>query len=293
MIRRKLLVVPFALFATAATFPTDPPINCSSCPGWNTPRDPFKVFGNTYYVGTAGLSSLLIAGDQGLILVDGALPQSAPLIIANIEKLGFKAADIKLILTSHAHYDHAGGLRALAAFTKAPVVASEAGARALKLGHPTPDDPQYEPNHSQDFPAVPKVRAVIDGATLRVGKLYVKAHYTPGHTPGATSWTWQSCEGSRCLNIVYADSLTPVARDGFRFADQVGLVDRFRRTFDTVAALPCDIMISTHPSASNLDERLARRAANPDALVDSGACKSYAARARTLLEERIKSEASR
>ena len=117
----------------------DAPIKCESCDEWNQPIEGFKVFGNTYYVGTAGLSALLITSDQGHILLDGGLTQSAPLIAANIIKLGFKVEDIKLILNSHAHYDHAAGIAALQRASGATVVSSASGAEGFALGTAVPD----------------------------------------------------------------------------------------------------------------------------------------------------------
>jgi metallo-beta-lactamase class B len=204
----------------AAAIEPDPPIACTSCEAWNLPHEPFQVYGNTYYVGVAGLSSILIASSKGLILIDGALPQSAPLIAASIAKLGFRVEDLKLIVNAHAHFDHAGGIAALQRASGASVAASPAGARALAAGGPTDDDPQFGfPNNR--FPPVQRVRSVSDHETLRVGTLAIIAHFTPGHTPGSTTWTWRSCEADRCLNIVYADSLSAVAAPGFRFTGMV------------------------------------------------------------------------
>ena len=141
----------------------DPPMTCTNCAEWNTPRAPFKVFGNTYFVGSQGLSSLLIATDAGLVLIDVALPQSAPLIDANIRTLGFRPTDIKYILSSHAHFDHVGGMRSMQRFTRATVLASSETARALGLGHPVPEDPQFEADASQNFPGVHRRRARGEG----------------------------------------------------------------------------------------------------------------------------------
>ena len=121
----------------------DRPKECEWCASWNAPHEPFRVFGNTYYVGVAGLSAVLITSDKGLILLDGDLPQSAPLIDANIRKLGFRTEDIRLIVSSHAHYDHAGGIAALQRVSGAAVAASASGARAIERGEPPADDPQY------------------------------------------------------------------------------------------------------------------------------------------------------
>ena len=273
----------------------DPPIKCDSCDEWNQPREPFKVFGNTYYVGMAGVSAVLIASDAGLILVDGALPQSVPLIDAGIRKLGFKTENIKLILNGHTHYDHAGGLNALQRFTGATVETGAAGVRALEHGKPTPDDPQFG-FADNGFPPVSKVRGVADGEVLRVGDLAVTAHATPGHTPGGTTWTWRSCEGTRCLDVVYADSISAVAAPGYRFsgdATHPSIVESFRRTITTVSQLPCDIMIGAHPSVSDLDGKLKRRAAQPggpNPFIDPGACRTLAAGAMKGLDERVAEE---
>lgn len=273
----------------------DPPKICDDCDGWNGPREPFKVFGNTYFVGTAGLSSVLITSPAGHILVDGALPQSAALIDAHIRQLGFKTEDIKLIVGAHTHYDHAGGFAALQRLTGAVVATSVNGVKPLEMGGPGDDDPQIGFGKEQNsFPPVTNVRAVNDHETLHVGDLVITAHYTPGHTTGSTSWTWRSCEGTRCLNIVYADSLSAVAAPGFRFTGGNGAASRvesFRKSLKTVAELPCDILLAPHPMAVNLDARLKARAdGNADALVDSGACRAYAANAEKGLDARIAEE---
>lgn len=286
--------------APSATLEPDAPIACSMCGEWNTPRDPFQVFANTYYVGTAGLSSLLIVTDAGLVLIDVALPQSAPLVDANIRALGFRTEDVKFILTSHAHFDHLGGVASMQRYTGATVVASPSTAEALALGHPVAEDPQYGTGPLDRFPPVTgDVRVMQDGETLELGGTVITARHTPGHTPGATSWTWQSCEGSRCLDMVYVDSLTAVSRDDFRFTSVSGLVDTFRATLDKVRAFPCDVVIATHPGATGLDERLAGRAsggiapgAEGDPLVDPGACAALADRSLKALEARLASEAS-
>ena len=276
----------------------DPPIACSMCDTWNAPRAPFQVFANTYYVGTAGLSSLLIVTGDGLVLIDVALPQSAPLVDASIRALGFRTADIKYILSSHAHFDHVGGIRSMQRFTGATVLASASTAQALALGHPVPEDPQFGTGPLDGFPAVTEgVRVMQDGETLEIGGTTITAHYTPGHTPGATTWTWQSCAGDRCLNMVYVDSLTAVSNDGYRYTDVPGAVDTFRATLRKVAALPCDVVIATHPGATGLDDVLAARAsagvaagADGDPLVAPNACAALAERSMRALDERVVSE---
>jgi metallo-beta-lactamase class B len=285
-----------ALATAATTVVADPPNNCDWCAQANAPREPFRVWGETYYVGTHGLSAILLTSDKGHILIDGALPQSAPLIAANIEKLGFKLSDVKLILNSHTHYDHAGGIAALQRATGARIAASPEAKLALERGGPTKDDPQFAfgPAHN-DFAAVRKVRKVRDGETLRLGRLAITAHFTPGHTPGGTSWSWRACERGDCMTIAYVDSLNPVSAPGFRFsgdATHPSRVETFRKSIDTVAALECDIALAPHPDLVDIDGRLrAARAAGKDHLDrDRAGCKAYAEMARGRLEKRLAEE---
>ena len=273
----------------------DTAIDCDSCAGWNRAQEPFRIFGNTYYVGVAGLSAILIVSDDGLILLDGGLPQSAARIDASIRKLGFRTEDVRLILNSHAHYDHAGGIAALQRVSGATVAASPAAVEALRQGIPTADDPQHA--FGGHFAPVENLRAIEDGESLSVSDLKIVVHFTPGHTPGGTSWTWRSCEGSRCLNMVYADSLTAVSAPGFHFTGDDAhpdIVERFRESIATVANLPCDILVSTHPEFSNLFEKLDERESggDPEALVDERACRDYAAGATKTLDKRIATERS-
>jgi len=298
MIQQGLIAAAIALAAsfTQAPLRPDPPIKCDSCDEWNQPIEPFRVFANTYYVGTAGLSALLITGDAGHILLDGGLSQSAPLIEASIRKLGFKLEDVKLILNSHAHYDHAAGIAALQRASGATVVSSASGAQAFALGDAVADDPQAGFGNN-GFPPVKNVRVVKDKEVVRLGSLAVQMHNTAGHTPGSTTWTWQSCEAgpAKCLNMVYADSISAVAAPGFRFtgdAKTPSRVDQFRKSITTVGELPCDIMITTHPMATDLAGKLKKRAAKPavDPFIDAQACRVLAANAMKALDARVAEE---
>jgi metallo-beta-lactamase class B len=140
------------------------------------------------------------------------------------------------------------------------------------------------------------VRVVADGEVLRVGDLAITAHMTPGHTPGAATWTWRSCEGERCLDVVYADSLNAVSLPGFRFtgdAKRPSIVASFERSLDVVAALPCDILLAVHPSQSPMYEKLKKRGTAPEAppVADKNACRVYSDAARQRLKQRIADEA--
>lgn len=272
----------------------DPPMVCASCAEWNVPVEPFRIYGNTYYVGTAGLSAILVTSDQGHVLLDGGLPQSAPLIDANIRTLGFRTEDVRVITVSHEHYDHVGGIAALQRASGATVAASAPAAQALKQGLPTDADPQIGfGREANAFPAVGTVRVVADGEVVRVGPIAITAHLTPGHTPGAATWSWQSCDRSRCLGVVYIDSLNPISAPGFRFTADPARVAAFRRGLATVAALPCDIALSVHPGTTDIAGRQARRASQPatDPFIDAQACRAYAANVTTRLDARLAQEA--
>jgi metallo-beta-lactamase class B len=270
-----LLFLAAALPAAAADY------RCEHCAEWNVPHAPFRLFGDSYYVGTAALSSVLVTSPQGHILLDGALPQSAPQIAANIRALGFKPEDVKAILVSHAHFDHAGGVAELAALSGARVLATPYTAEHLRDGNP--DDPQF--GKEAPFPVVQQAQALRDGEAVRVGPLVLTTHFTPGHTAGSASWTWRSCEGDTCLELAYVDSLTA---PGYRLLDnprQPDAVAQFRASFATVAALPCDLLVTPHPDAADLFGRIERHA-----LVDRDACRRYADAARTRFEAQLAAE---
>jgi metallo-beta-lactamase class B len=285
-------VMLFCLSAASAAWGQEA-VHCHSCDDWNKPQTPFNVVGNTWYVGTAGLSALLVTSPEGHILLDGALPQSAPQIRKNIESLGFRIEDVKLILNSHAHFDHAGGIGALQRASGAAVAASPSSARGLELGQNVKDDPQYDPADPMPVPRVAKVRVVQDGETVGVGPLRLTAHFTPGHTPGSTAWTWQSCDKGQCRNIVYADSLTAVSTDGFHYtgdATHPDISTSFRASIDKVARLPCDVIVSTHPGFTDTFDKLAARTAANNTFVTPDGCKAYAQAALRNFDKRIEAE---
>jgi metallo-beta-lactamase class B len=260
---------------------------CPSCAVWNAPQKPLRIFGNTWYVGTKGLSAILITSPQGHVLIDGGIPASAPAIIANIRTLGFLVEDVRLIVNSHAHFDHAGGIAELQRASGADVAASPWSAGVFRAGQSGASDPQF----GLLLPYAPirdRLRTFADGETLRAGGISLTAHFTPGHTPGGTTWTWRSCDGDVCKDMVYADSQTPVSADGFFFTRSTTYptaIADFERGFKVLENLSCDILITPHPSASNLWERV-----QAGTLVDSSACKRYAANARAALAKRVAKE---
>lgn len=270
----------------AGALQPDPSNECYSCEAWNELQQPFRVYGNTYYVGMAGVSAVLIDGGSELVLIDAGLPQSAKHIEANVRALGFDPANITLILLSHAHFDHAGGINAMQRYTGAEVLASPAAAAALRRGDLLPDDPQYDqPVDGRSFPAVRNVVAVEDGSEYVFGDGVVRAISTPGHTPGGMSWTWTSCEDGRCLAVVYADSIGPVSVDSYRFSD--GLGDAIARSARIVRNLDCDIFLSTHPFTFEMRKKYEQ---GRHAFIDPEACKAYGEATLHKLEERLAEE---
>jgi metallo-beta-lactamase class B len=270
--------------------------SCANCAEWNQPRPPFRIFGNTYYVGTRALSSVLITSAAGHILIDGDLPESATQISANIKSLGFRINDVKLIVNSHVHFDHAGGIAELQRRSGARVVASPWSAEVLKKGGIGRGDPQR--GTINGIASVKNVSTFQDGQSFGVGDATITAHLTAGHTPGGTSWTWKSCEGDVCHEMVYADSLNPISAPDFKFSngrEYPQATNDFEKSFKFFETAPCDILITAHPEFSELFDRIAarERGVKPDPLVDSTACRRYAESGRAKLNERLATEAKK
>lgn len=273
---------------TAAPAPTGKALAaaCEGRDGWSDAAPPAKIHGNTYYVGTCGITALLIAAPDGLVLIDGATEEAAPAILANIRTLGFDPANVRYLLASHEHLDHVGGLKALQDATGAAVVARKEAVATLTSGEPEAIDPQR--GAIPPFKGVKVARELKEGEALPIRDLRLTLHATPGHTPGSTSWTWRSCEAGDCRTIAYVDSLSAVSGDAYRFSDHPDYVAMMRATFAKVPTLPCDLLITPHPSASNLFARLTGEAP----LVDANGCKAYAAAATKRLDDRLAKEAA-
>ena len=291
----KIAMLPVAILAACTpagaqfALPAGPPVTeildqCEDKDGWSDPAPPVRVFANVYDVGTCGVVVLLLAGPEGHVLFDGATAEAAGSVAANIERLGFALEDVEWIVTSHEHLDHAGGVAELQRRTGARVAARQEAKQVLETGIPDPSDPQagmYEP-----VAAVRVDRVLLDGEALAVGPLAVTIHATPGHTAGSTSWSWRSCEDGECRHVAYVDSVTAVSREGYRFSDHPEYVAMFRGGMDAVEAIGCDLIVTPHPSASTLYERLAGDAP----LSHPEACRNYAEFGRRNLEARLARE---
>ncbi|GGD55196.1 subclass B3 metallo-beta-lactamase [Croceicoccus mobilis] len=254
--------------------------------GWDDPAPPVHVYANVYDIGTCGITALLIASPEGHVVIDAADTPGAQIIAGNIAALGFDPKDVKLLLLSHEHFDHSGGLAELAQITGAPVAALPHTAELLKSGKADPADPQA--SELRGMAPVAVTRIVHDGEVMQVGPIAVTIHATPAHAPGSASYTWESCASGTCQRMAYVDSLTTFGLGGYRFTDHPQVVAAARAAFAKVAALPCDIVMSPHPQATSMYQRIE----GDKPLVDADGCKAYAQRAEAGLDRLLAKEAS-
>lgn len=261
---------------------------CAGQDGWDTPGPPFRVHGESWYVGTCGITALLVRHGGRLTLIDSGTDRGAEVVLANIRALGFDPRDVATILMSHEHFDHVGGLARVQAATGATIVATKEAAAVLRSGRPAADDPQAASGHPPFPPVTGRINILTDARRRMLVRAGFTALATPGHTPGALSWSWRSCEGRGCRTIVYADSLNPISADGYRFSDHPALVAAMRAGIDRVVTADCDILLAPHPAAAALRERTAGSAP----LIDRDGCRAYAARATARLDARLAAEAA-
>jgi metallo-beta-lactamase class B len=259
---------------------------CKDRDGWSDAAPPAHVVNNVYMVGTCGIVSLLITTPKGHFLIDGATAEAAPKIVENIRLLGFNPKDVRFLLSTHEHLDHVGGLAEIKRLTGAKYVTRAGAKAAMESGNPDPGDPQF--GSIPGFTGVKVDRLLRDGEKLRLGGQSLTMIATPGHSPGGTSWTWQSCDKGICTRIVYADSLNAVGPDSYRFSDHPETVAALRASMKRVEDIKdCNILISPHPAQSNFFARLA----GDDALFDRSGCLTYVQAARDRLEARLAKEA--
>jgi metallo-beta-lactamase class B len=259
---------------------------CEDFDDWDKPTPPFKVHGDTWYVGTCGITALLIRGQDGAVLIDTGTAKGSEAIAANIESLGVNLSEVKAILGSHEHFDHVGGFARMQGLTGAPVLV---GAGAVDVIHTCKDDPR-DPQaglHAPMAPVTGVIRPVADGEAITVAGVNLTGLATPGHTIGAMSWQWESCDVGGCVTIVYADSLSPVSADEYRFTDHPDYVAMFRGGIKRLAGQACDMLLTPHPSASDM---LAR--ARTGTLVGGKSCHAYAVSKTKGLDDRLAKEAA-
>ena len=209
---------------------------------WNKPIPPFRISGNLYYVGATEITSYLITTPQGHFLLDGGFVETAPQIERNIVQLGFKLSDVKYLLNSHAHYDHAGGLAELKRATGAKFAASEGDANPLRNG----GHGDFRFGDTLLFPPIEPDKIIRDGESLQLADQVMTAHLTPGHTRGNTTWTTKIQDGARTYNVVFVGSQSAL---DYKFVGQEsypGIAADFAKSFAVLNSLPCDIFLASH-----------------------------------------------
>ncbi len=257
---------------------------------WTAPAPPLRIADTVYYVGAEGLSSYLIATSAGHIVLDGGTPLGAPIIAANIRALGFRVEDVKILINSHAHFDHAGGLAGLKAQTGARMVASVKDKPLLEGGY----YPGAQKRLEFMFPPVGVDQVIGDGGSVRLGGVALRAHLTPGHSPGCTTWTMRAADGAKTYDIVFFCGASVAANRlvGAR-ATHPGIVDDYRTTFRKARALKADIFLAGHGEFFDLKAKRARLAAGePNPFVDPAAFPAHIAAAEAAFEKALAEQAA-
>jgi metallo-beta-lactamase class B len=268
----------FFLLAVAAHAQADPEAR-----SWNQPVAPFHLIGNIYYVGASDVTSFLIVTPAGDILLDGGFAETAPQIEANIQKLGFKLSGVKLLLNSHAHYDHAGGLAELKRRTGAKLVAMAGDAPVLASG----GRKDFYFGSRLLFPAIQPDRVIHDGDTVSLGGVAMTALLTAGHTRGDTTWTMTTEEGGKKLSVVFVGSMSVLP--GYRLTppeSYPGIAVDYERSFRVLKSLPCDVFLGPHGSFFDLTEKreALAKGAKPNPFIDPAGYQAYVARAEQAFE---------
>jgi len=265
-------------FATAAE-PVLPQLEAYEVKeSWRQPVTPFRIADHTWYVGTAGLSAVLVKTDAGAVLIDGGMPQAADMLLARLKALDVAPGALRYLLHSHAHADHAGPLAALKRATGAQVLSSAESAWLLSRGGS--DDIHF--GDAIVFPPVQADRLLHDGETVAIGDIALTVHFTPGHTPGSMSWTWTDTRHGKPVRIAYADSLSAPGYVLLGNPRIPLLVDDYQRAFDIVRGLPCDVLLTPHPDASGWTPG---DAAAPHSMPTT--CRSYADKAKQAFDAQL------
>ncbi|MEI9980374.1 MAG: subclass B3 metallo-beta-lactamase [Edaphobacter sp.] len=260
----------FALLFTGGAFAQDNP-------DWTTPHAPFRIVGNVYYVGSKDLASYLITTPQGLILINSNLTTSVPQIEKSVEELGFHFKDVKILLISHAHWDHAAGSAAVLKATGAKYMVMDADVPVVESGGKT--DFQYGSEAGSHFPPAKVNRVLHDGDEVRLGGTVLVAHKTAGHTKGCTTWTMKVADGGKTYDVVIVGS--PNVNTGYKLVKNTAypaIAQDYEATFRTLKALPCDVFLGAHGGYFGMEAKYARlKAGGANPFVDPEGYKSYVA----------------
>jgi metallo-beta-lactamase class B len=256
-------------------------------PTWTRPFPPFRIAGNLYYVGSEDLAAYLIATPKGLILINSNLASSPPLIRKSVEALGFNFKDIRILLISHAHYDHCGGSAQILRQTGAKYEVMDADVPVVQSGGKT--DFQYGAESDMHFAPAHVDRMLHDGDTVSLGGTVLTAYLTAGHTRGTTTWTMDEIEGSRVLHVVIIGS--PNVNPGYKLVGNrvyPQIAADYAHQFQVLEALPCDIFLGAHGGYFGLVEKYARwKSGDSNAFVDPAGYKAYVADRKQAFETEL------
>lgn len=246
-------------------------------PDWTQPFPPFRVVGNIYYIGSRGLASYLIATPEGHILINSSLQDSVPLIRVSIEKLGFHFRDIKILLISHAHWDHCTGSALIKKLTGAKYMVMDADTPVIEAGGE--GDFQYGHSPSSFYEPTKVDRVLHDGDQVKLGDAVLTAHLTPGHTKGCTTWTMKAREGVKTYNVVIVGS--PNVNPGYKLVNNAlypQIADDYARMFRILKSLPCDVFLGAHGNYFGMEEKFARmKAGGPNPFINPQGYQNYVA----------------
>lgn len=245
-------------------------------PAWRQPFDPLRIVGNVYYVGTRGLSSFLIVTPAGGIIVDSGEAESVPFIRANVEKLGLRLSDVKILLTGHAHFDHVGGHADLKRLTGAQVMVMDADREALESGvdRSALGGPGWKP--------VAIDRVLKDGDTVTLGGVTLTAHLTPGHTQGCTTWTMEAGQDGKKYRMAFTGSVT--INEGVHLVGNTrvpAIAEHYAQAFRVLNGLKADVFVAQHGGVFALEDKARRASADPrvNPFVDPDGYQRFVARA--------------
>jgi metallo-beta-lactamase class B len=247
------------------------------------PHKPFKIYGNTYYVGSAGHSSVLIVSDYGQVLIDTGPKEIASQVAANIEALGFRLADLKAILVSDARPEHAGGARELQKRSGAQIYTMRPGEQKLPVDKVLKDDPRDGAKVGAS-PLVPQVWVVQHAQLLGIASVRLRSLATPGGAAEGVSWSWDACDGSKCVPVVYVASLEAETKG--RSRDE--LKKALESSLANIDAASCEMVLGPDPAGFGGLAKLEQAGGKLEALKQDGACKAFAAQARVDLTKRLK-----
>lgn len=257
-------------------------------PSWTTSFPPHHIAGNLYYVGSEDLASYLIVTPQGNILINSSFEENVPLIQKSVAQLGFRFADIKILLISHAHNDHCAGAALVKKLTRAQYMVMDADVPVVESGGK--EDFQYGGRPEMRFPPVKVDRVLHDGDTVKLGDAVLTAHLTAGHTRGTTTWTLDETEADRTLHVVIVGS--PNVNSGYKLVDNKAypqIASDYSHGFQVLKSLPCDIFLGAHGSYYGLKEKYARwQLGDRNAFIDPEGYKSYIADRERAFEAELK-----